>query len=144
MGECDCHRRQVCISPTARCNCDAADPAWSYDDGQLTDRASLPVTKLNFGNTDGPEQEARFVLGPLYCSGAAEVGAGPGCAALWAAGGLQTGYQLVDLPGAGLPTVVHWDTTRLPGQPGFQRNLARQTHLFSAYIFTQSPAAPAV
>ena len=38
--------------PEALCNCDAGEAAWSYDDGQLTDRSQLPVTKLNFGHLD--------------------------------------------------------------------------------------------
>ena len=33
-----------------RCNCDPGSEVWTFDDGQLTDRAQLPVTKLNFGN----------------------------------------------------------------------------------------------
>ncbi len=33
-----------------RCNCDSGELVWTYDDGELTDRGQLPVTKLNFGN----------------------------------------------------------------------------------------------
>ena len=52
-----------------KCNCDAAAEAWNYDDGQLTDRDHLPVTKINIGKLDQPGQDARVILGPLYCGG---------------------------------------------------------------------------
>ena len=42
--------------PEAFCNCDAGEEAWTYDDGQLTDRSQLPVTKLNFGHLAGEGQ----------------------------------------------------------------------------------------
>ena len=72
-----------CPRPASLCNCDAGASAWTYDDGQLTDRgwvppgatrvlpalppSQLPVTKLNFGHLGEEGQEARFQLGPLYC-----------------------------------------------------------------------------
>ena len=98
--------------PEALCNCDAGEAAWSYDDGQLTDRSQLPVTKLNFGHLDGEGQvhqsisiplflyqEARFQLGPLYCSGEEEEEEESietdSCLALWRAGDTQAGYRMV-------------------------------------------------
>jgi len=52
QGVCYCHAQGSCVTPEALCNCDAGESAWSYDDGQLTDRNQLPVTKLNFGHLD--------------------------------------------------------------------------------------------
>ena len=53
-----------------KCNCDAGEEMWRLDEGTLTDRRHLPVTKLNFGNLEEDTQQARFLLGPLYCQGA--------------------------------------------------------------------------
>ena len=41
--------------------------------GHLTNKSQLPVTKINFGGLGQPSsqsREAKFQLGPLYCSGA--------------------------------------------------------------------------
>ena len=53
-----------------RCNCDAGEESWRLDEGTLTDRRHLPVTKLNFGHLEEEHQQANFKLGPLYCHGA--------------------------------------------------------------------------
>ena len=53
-----------------RCNCDAGEEIWRLDEGTLTDRRHLPVTKLNFGHLEEEHQQATFLLGPLYCYGA--------------------------------------------------------------------------
>ena len=137
--------------PEALCNCDAGEAAWSYDDGQLTDRSQLPVTKLNFGHLDGEGQvhqsiyyplllyqEARFQLGPLYCSGEEEEEEESietdSCLALWRAGDTQAGYRMVRSHLDTFPKVsgkdnltfskklvVYCDGNQLPGSPGFQR-----------------------
>lgn len=75
-----CTHLCTCSRPESLCNCDAGATAWTYDDGQLTERgwvpttvapphppSQLPVTKLNFGHLGEEGQEARFQLGPLYC-----------------------------------------------------------------------------
>ena len=46
---------------------------WNYDEGHLTNKSQLPVTKINFGGLGQPSsksREAKFQLGPLYCYGA--------------------------------------------------------------------------
>ena len=43
---------------------------WATDEGHLTNRDHLPVTKLNFVGTRGNKaNRAKFELGPLYCTG---------------------------------------------------------------------------
>jgi len=125
QGVCYCHAQGTCLTPEALCNCDAGEAAWSYDDGQLTDRSQLPVTKLNFGHLDGEGQEARFQLGPLYCSGEEEEEEESietdSCLALWRAGDTQAGYRMVRSHLDTFPKVVYCDGNQLPGSPGFQR-----------------------
>ena len=51
------------------------DSVWASDEGHLTSKSALPVTQLNFGAADGRNGRlARYQLGPLYCSGAADGG----------------------------------------------------------------------
>ena len=69
---------------------------WTLDEGTLTDMAHLPVTKLNFGNLSEDHQQARFLLGPLFCHGgpepAREVNS---CQDIWQAGHLVPGYFMI-------------------------------------------------
>ena len=39
-----CSHLCTCSRPESLCNCDAAATAWTYDDGQLTDRGWVPTT----------------------------------------------------------------------------------------------------
>ena len=67
-----------CDSKGNKCQCDQVDTnsqqqQWNYDEGHLTNKNQLPVTKINFGGLGQPSlrpREAKFELGPLYCSGA--------------------------------------------------------------------------
>ena len=47
--------------------------SWTHDEGHLTNKGQLPVTKINFGGlgrlSEQPRQ-ANFRLGALYCGGA--------------------------------------------------------------------------
>ena len=50
------------------CNCDSNDDSrWNEDAGYITDMDTLPVTRLQFGDTGSPDEEAYFSLGPLRC-----------------------------------------------------------------------------
>ena len=96
-GVCYCYHQQICLREGVKCNCDAAEEAWTYDDGQLTDRHQLPVTKLNFGNTDTEGQDARFQLGPLFCSGEEPLPLEmDSCESLWRSSATGPGYQIPD------------------------------------------------
>ncbi len=122
QGTCYCHLQDSCISRDHRCNCDAGESIWTYDDGQLTDRAQLPVTKLNFGNFYEGGQSAKFYLGPLYCSGERTLPLEmDSCESLWLAGSTTPGYQIIKTKSDTFPKVVYCDMNKLPGTPGFQR-----------------------
>jgi hypothetical protein len=40
-----------CVGGGIRCNCDKNDQEWRADSGYLTDKNTLPVTELRFGDT---------------------------------------------------------------------------------------------
>ena len=74
-----------------RCNCDTDNQTmWLQDEGHLTNKGLLPVTKLNFGAIDRRSgRVAKFQLGPLFCSGDANVkrgGSPASCVDLWRQG----------------------------------------------------------
>jgi len=139
-GTCYCHQQQSCISNQHRCNCDPGSEVWTFDDGQLTDRAQLPVTKLNFGNFYQEDQAAKFYLGPLYCSGQPQVPLEmDSCLSLWLAGTTQSGYQIVKSNKDTFPRVVYCDMNKLPGTAGFERSYGTPGNLrhfvaFDVYI----------
>jgi hypothetical protein len=71
--------QDTCGSKGSRCYCDVSlnETQWQRDEGHLTNKSHLPVTQLNFGGLGQKgrkgqkrPREARFQLGPLYCSGA--------------------------------------------------------------------------
>ena len=52
-----------------KCNCDRNDYIWREDSGYLTDRNTLPVTELRFGDTDLARlnESGYYTLGKLQC-----------------------------------------------------------------------------
>jgi len=139
-GTCYCHLQKTCISKVHRCNCDAGESIWSFDDGQLTDKSQLPVTKLNFGNFYKENQMAKFYLGPLVCSGARQLPLEmDSCESLWLAGVSNPGYQIIKQKNDTFPKIVYCDMKKLPGSAGFQRTYGSPGNLrdfvaFDAYI----------
>lgn len=68
---CACGMNDSCATGEA-CNCDANDLMWREDSGLLTDKSTLPVTQLRFGDTGDPREEKGFhTLGKLKCYGIA-------------------------------------------------------------------------
>ncbi|XP_022797123.1 contactin-associated protein-like 2 [Stylophora pistillata] len=66
---CACGINDSCATGEA-CNCDANDLTWREDSGLLTDKSTLPVTQLRFGDTGDPREEKGFhTLGKLKCYG---------------------------------------------------------------------------
>ena len=129
-GVCYCHHQQICLTEDVKCNCDAGEEAWTYDDGQLTDRNQLPVTKLNFGNTDTEGQDARFQLGPLFCSGEEPLPLEmDSCDSLWRSTATGPGYQMIKGKDDTYPKVVYCDMDKLPGNNGFQRTFGSPGNL---------------
>ena len=53
---CACYETQTCADPTKRCNCDSNDrDVWRADEGFLTFKDDLPVTKFQAGDTGNRE-----------------------------------------------------------------------------------------
>ncbi|XP_072037187.1 uncharacterized protein [Amphiura filiformis] len=70
-----------CTTSGTKCNCDTEDDSTYSDDGLLSDKETLPVTKLRFGGND----VSNYVLGPLECDGI-ESSPKRSCAELWLTG----------------------------------------------------------
>ena len=71
-GKCACGMTQTCKKPSEVCNCNTNDNVWRYDEGYLTDRVTLPVSKLHFGDTGGRSEKGYHTLGKLTCYGKKE------------------------------------------------------------------------
>ncbi|XP_028402973.1 neurexin-4-like [Dendronephthya gigantea] len=70
-GKCSCGMTNSCAG-RGKCNCDKNDAAWREDSGYLTDKNTLPVTELRFGDTDiihGVDERGYHTLGKLRCWG---------------------------------------------------------------------------
>jgi hypothetical protein len=69
-GKCACGMTNKCDGG-GKCNCDKNDSYWHEDNGYLTDKNTLPVTELRFGDTgDGKNNEYGYhTLGQLRCWG---------------------------------------------------------------------------
>ena len=50
------------------CNCDSIG-ANLVDEGNLTDKDTLPVKALKYGGSVTPYSRIKYILGPLVCSG---------------------------------------------------------------------------
>ena len=69
--KCACGMTNSCADQSKRCNCDKNDNVWREDSGLLTDKSTLPVTQLRFGDTDASDEEGYHTLGKLKCNGMA-------------------------------------------------------------------------
>ncbi|XP_028393393.1 uncharacterized protein LOC114517773 isoform X1 [Dendronephthya gigantea] len=73
-GKCACGMTNSCAGGR-KCNCDKNDWAWREDSGYLTDKNTLPVTELRFGDADGVSnhngirESGYHTLGKLRCWG---------------------------------------------------------------------------
>ncbi|XP_028393389.1 uncharacterized protein LOC114517771 [Dendronephthya gigantea] len=70
-GKCACGMNNSCAGGK-KCNCDKNDATWREDSGYLTDKNTLPVTQLRFGDTgirDGVDERGYHTLGKLRCWG---------------------------------------------------------------------------
>ena len=67
-GKCACGMTNSCAGGW-KCNCDANDGTWREDSGYLTDKNTLPVTELRFGDTGHPtvDEKGYHTLGKLRC-----------------------------------------------------------------------------
>ena len=71
-GKCACGMTNSCAGGR-KCNCDMNDLVWREDSGYLTDKNTLPVSELRFGDTGnifGSNHELGYhTLGKLRCWG---------------------------------------------------------------------------
>ena len=67
-GKCACGMTNSC-SGGGKCNCDKNDPTWREDSGYLTDKNTLPVTELRFGDLGDSGESGYHTLGKLRCWG---------------------------------------------------------------------------
>ena len=65
-GKCACGMNNTCAGG-GRCNCSMNDQTWREDSGYLTDKNTLPVTQLRFGDTGGSSESGYHTLGKLRC-----------------------------------------------------------------------------
>ena len=65
-GKCACGMTNSCAGGES-CNCDANDGVWRQDSGYLTDKNTLPVTQLRFGDIGDAHELAYHTLGILRC-----------------------------------------------------------------------------
>jgi hypothetical protein len=65
---CSCGMTNSCAGG-GRCNCDMNDLTLREDSGYLTDKNTLPVTELRFGDTAGYSENGYHTLGKLRCWG---------------------------------------------------------------------------
>ncbi|KAL9980621.1 hypothetical protein ACROYT_G009230 [Oculina patagonica] len=70
-GKCACGVRQNCAISTFDCNCDSELSEWLEDSGFLTDKSTLPVKQLRFGDTGQATEKGYHTLGKLMCYGRA-------------------------------------------------------------------------
>ena len=68
-GKCACGMTNSCANTIDRCNCDMNDNVWREDSGLLTDKTTLPVKQLFFGDVGGSDDKGYRTLGKLKCYG---------------------------------------------------------------------------
>ena len=70
-GKCACGMTNSCLDRSQGCNCDQNTNVWTEDSGYLTDKNTLPVTELKFGDTsttnDGKPEVGYHTIGKLRC-----------------------------------------------------------------------------
>ncbi|XP_028393078.1 neurexin-4-like [Dendronephthya gigantea] len=67
-GKCACGMTNSCAGGR-KCNCDINDETLREDSGYLTDKNTLPVTELRFGDTGHSVEYGYYTLGKLRCWG---------------------------------------------------------------------------
>ena len=70
--KCACGMTNSCLDPKQSCNCDQNNNTWTEDSGYLTDKNTLPVTQLRFGDTTtyaGKAELGYHTVGKLRCWG---------------------------------------------------------------------------
>ena len=68
-NSCACGMTNSCAKRNKKCNCDKNDSWYREDSGYLTDKSSLPVSELRFGDNSESNQYGYHTLGKLKCWG---------------------------------------------------------------------------
>ncbi|CAK8695706.1 unnamed protein product [Clavelina lepadiformis] len=67
---CACGETESCVDSNKKCNCDSnSRDTETSDEGFLTDKDTLPVTGLQFGDAGDAGEYGWHTLGPLVCTG---------------------------------------------------------------------------
>ncbi|KZS14838.1 putative Neurexin IV [Daphnia magna] len=117
---CQCSIDGNCVDASVLCNCDATAPTPLADQGFITDKRILPITRLNFGRTQFEISSGVHTLGKFECSGRADVAQVPtSCEDLWHIGHTLNGFYSV--MGPAMMETVFCNFTKLPGDDDFQK-----------------------
>ncbi|XP_046456495.1 uncharacterized protein LOC124203731 [Daphnia pulex] len=117
---CQCGIDGNCVDLAVKCNCDTISPLQLVDDGVITDKNVLPVTRLNFGRTQLETSSGVHTLGRLVCTGLVTLtGLPKSCQDLWLIGHTLNGFYSV--MGSAKMESVYCDFTKLPDDAGFQK-----------------------
>jgi len=65
---CACGIKKTC-EKGLKCYCDSMEKRIKSDEGTITNKWHLPVTRVSFGRTTSKDSWAMYTLGPLSCSG---------------------------------------------------------------------------
>ena len=68
-GKCGCGVDMTCVGTKKNCICDSELSEWLEDSGFLTDKSTLPVKQLRFGDTGEATEKGYHTLGKLMCYG---------------------------------------------------------------------------
>ena len=68
-AKCACGVTNTCATRGYTCNCDTNDATWREDSGYLTNKRTLPVSQLRFGDTGGSSEKGYHTLGKFECYG---------------------------------------------------------------------------
>ena len=68
-GKCACGMDDSCVDPRYDCNCDSEKLQWLEDSGLLSDKNTLPVSEMRFGDTGEPWEKGYHTLGKFMCLG---------------------------------------------------------------------------
>ncbi|XP_046632041.1 contactin-associated protein-like 2 isoform X2 [Daphnia pulicaria] len=116
---CSCGIAKMCVDPSKNCNCDAIVPVDLVDEGEITAKESLPITRLNFGRTIPAASSGIHTLGKLKCSGQKLVDGMPtSCVELWQIGHVLNGLYLIK--GASQVETVYCDFSKASTDAGFE------------------------
>ncbi|XP_065054059.1 uncharacterized protein LOC135682899 isoform X3 [Rhopilema esculentum] len=64
---CACGITNSCLASTKKCNCDANSDTLTFDEGYVTFKDDLPITKIQWGDTGASSEYAFHTIGKLEC-----------------------------------------------------------------------------